>query len=301
MREPFWIFNTGQKNTARYKDMKQHGTPESMGRTLLTLTFEDSRNNHRARDAEEKAAEDIRLSSVHIVRVENVTSATVTEDCVPCWRNTATQAVNKDSEDTVSVLAWSLSKTSDSCSADSTISGALGQQRGQGRGQVPGESQHRDPFVQAPLTPSTHLHHSKTGPKKIDFALTVAPAEGTVLHTAIKAVLEPLRETSLTTSINPSSYTPLNGAPTTRVIKSKTSLSAEDPVLQLGVMACAIHRRLHTLPVKMAQGTLITETAALVTYPMIAIIDHQWEMYFACDCGKKILCSDPFFSFRLSN
>lgn len=95
---------------------------------LFSLAFEDGRNNHRARGAEEKAAEDIRLSNVHLARVENVTSATVTENCVPRWKRTATQLIKKDSEGAVSVLAWSLSETSASSISNSLVSGGLDQE-----------------------------------------------------------------------------------------------------------------------------------------------------------------------------
>jgi hypothetical protein len=144
----------------------------------------------------------------------------------------------------------------------------------------------------APL-PLDSTVSSRAGSKKVDFAIVVDPEPGTPFHAVTQTVLGQLARTPwLSASINPSSYSPLISAPTAIVVETKTVTASRDPLVQLGLMAVAIHRRLHTLPVPRATGgDLLTKTSELVTLPLIAVTDHRWELLLACDQGDKIVSS----------
>lgn len=214
------------------------------------------------------------------IRVENVTSATIAGDCIPqlerSVRKDATTG-NFQKAPVVGVPAWSISEVSSSTASNDGLD----------------DSNLDDPFVQDSgaaagfkLDGSTH---TRTGSKKVDFALVIEPSAGSSLFTAIQAVRRRLDDTP-SQSINPSTYSPLLDAPIAVIIETKTVTTATDPIIQLGIMAIAIHRRLHTLPVKGARMTSpVTTTGVLMTLPLIAVTDHQWELYFARDNGNNVV------------
>ncbi|KAK7731556.1 hypothetical protein SLS53_008720 [Cytospora paraplurivora] len=140
------------------------------------------------------------------------------------------------------------------------------------------------------------MTHTRSGSKKVDFALVLDPAPSTTLYTAVHAVLARLQQTypQLSQSINSSGYSPLKSAPIAVLVETKTMTPNTDPLGQLGMIAAAFHRRLHTLPVQNATGTRpITDTGVIVTLPLISVTDHQWEVYFARDSGRTIQMVGP--------
>lgn len=245
---------------------------------LLKLAFDDSSKHRRAEErirlglgSDSDSDRDPTQKSIFI-RVENITNATVTGDCVPCLRDEAAPRAGdgQADDDHVRIIpAWSLH----SLSSFSTTSG-------------PGDE--AEPFRSAPP-----LALRKTGHKKVDFAIVVDPDPGSPLHTAIEGIrLSMLRDSGLTwlTSMNPSNYGPLREAPISGIVETKVTTASVDPLVQLGLMVAAIHRRLHTLPVQGAVGSsAISEAAVLSPWPLLAIIDHRWELFFACDGGNKIV------------
>lgn len=228
---------------------------------LLELAFEEDRGARiRERlNRRDKAAEP-RLARV---RVENVSSATISGECVP--------RLSRQDGDTASLGAWSVSQSS----AGSTAS----------------TEEEPDPFFTPKLFPLDSTVHSKAGSKKVDFAIVLEPEPGSSFHTIIQTILARLTwAPSLSRSVNPSTYGPLIRAPMAIVIETKTVTAARDPLIQLSLMAAAFHRRLHTLPVGRATGgSPLTETGELVTLPLIAITNHRWELFFACDRGGHIV------------
>ncbi|KAF3763530.1 hypothetical protein M406DRAFT_332018 [Cryphonectria parasitica EP155] len=108
--------------------------------------------------------------------------------------------------------------------------------------------------------------HSRFGSKKVDFALVISPAHGTPLQRTIWRVLDGLGVQALVAantnaaapegsatmpvpsqSINPTAYVPLLQDPMAVAIETKTVTSSKDPLVQLGFMVVALHRRLATL------------------------------------------------------
>ncbi|POS68888.1 hypothetical protein DHEL01_v212718 [Diaporthe helianthi] len=241
---------------------------------LLKLAFDDSSEQRRADERIRLGlgpdlGPDPSRKPVHI-RVENITNATVTGDCVPCLRDDrAPQTADEQVEDHVFIPAWSLHSLS-----SSSVASSLGDEAG-------------------PAYPAPPLALRKTGHKKVDFAIVVDPEPGSTLHKAIEDIrLTMLRDTGLPwlTSMNPSNYGPLREALIAGVVETQVTTASTDPLVQLGLMVAAIHRRLHTLPVQGAAGpSAISKTGVLPPWPLLAITGHRWELYFACDGGSKIV------------
>lgn len=245
---------------------------------LLSLAFSDADDVRRDEESLRPGRQVGAKPAVRI-RVENVTSATIAADYVPRWRPrlagsaaadmTAPTRRQRDDtgSDTGSVLAWSV-HTSSSASSSSN----LGEQ---------GAS-------------SSGPHHDRTSSKKVDFVVVIEPTPRSSLHAALQAVLAELDDTESqgTRSINPSGYAPLLEAPITGVIEAKAASATRNPLVQLGMIANAIHRRLHTLPVRGAVGaSSLTKTGVLMTLPLLAVTDDEWHLYFARDGGSNIVCA----------
>ncbi|KAH8743220.1 hypothetical protein F5883DRAFT_377975, partial [Diaporthe sp. PMI_573] len=90
-------------------------------------------------------------------------------------------------------------------------------------------------------------------------------------------------------SINPTTYAPLQRYPIAVPIETKSTTTPKDPLVQLGFMIAAIHRRLTTfsspgrpLPVRL-----------IPTVPAILVVDHNWTLYFAADRRDRIDITGP--------
>lgn len=259
---------------------------------LLALAFYEGRE---AFDDDEHGGDGTKAQTQHTreqdtqVRIENVTAATIAGDCVPHVRDASSPSTRTlpsageyaqtgklvssrviEYEDHTSILAWSLSIPSSASSSE--------------------DSSDPDPFTESPRQ-ADGTTHSKSGSKKVDFALVLDPKPGTSLHDAVQIILARLRQMpQQAQSINPSNYQPLLDAPIAVAVETKTIKAARDPLTQLGLIVAALHRRLHTLPVKHAVGShALTDSGVLPTWPQIAVIDNTWRLYFACDCGGKIV------------
>ncbi|KAH8743411.1 hypothetical protein F5883DRAFT_593105 [Diaporthe sp. PMI_573] len=153
-------------------------------------------------------------------------------------------------------------------------------------------------FTLAQYTTAKYLDstsHSKAGSKKVDFAVVLVPPPDSVLQNNIQTVLHLLDMAPLLSrSISPSTYMPLIKSPIAIAVETKTVTASRNPLVQLGLIAAAVHRRLHTLPVTKAAGASpVTKTSMLVTLPLIAVTNHRWELYFGCDRGDKIELIGP--------
>ncbi|PSR80911.1 hypothetical protein BD289DRAFT_439843 [Coniella lustricola] len=229
------------------------------------------------------------------IRVENVTSATITGDCTPrlsFGRPPVKAGDPYTNDDAASVGVWSVTTSSSSTAGDS-LGGVDLDDRDPFSSNASTSQQQRWPLKRQHSTP--HLDakaHSRFGSKKVDFALVLAPLDNTPLHKAIQTVRSRLQQSLLVSqTINPSKYPPLVDAPIAVAIETKTTSATMNPVVQLGLMAAAMHRRLHTLPVRNATGSHpVSETAMLPSIPLIAVVNHQWDIYFACDRGNEIVC-----------
>lgn len=201
------------------------------------------------------------LAHSHRVIAEDVSTACLTGDCIPRLRTEAS--------DDESILACSVTTSS---SVNTSTSGNSAQ------------NHHSD----AQVFRDGHTH-SRFGSKKVDFALVISPAQGTALHEAVQRALDCLGAQALAAthtnnpapsqSINPTAYAPLLRDPIAVMIETKTVTASKDPLVQLGFMVAALHRRLATL----RGPNQLAPLRPLPTIPVISVIDHVWTMYFAVD------------------
>lgn len=210
------------------------------------------------------------LAQPYRVRAENVSAATITGDCIPRLRAEATPGGG-------SVPACSVTASTPSSVSE-------------------GDDMFR---LDAGLLPDSHVH-SRFGSKKVDFALVVAPAEETPLFGHVERVTHGLARRALaaadardrdipepSSSINPTAYRPLLKNPVAVVIETKSITAPTDPLVQLGFMVAAMHRRLITLS---SPGRPLP-VRLVPTLPMISVVDHNWTLYFAADRRNRIVSS----------
>lgn len=205
------------------------------------------------------------------VRAENISAATITGDCVPrLWVESTAGA---GSVPACSVTASSVSSAStDDASHDDDVF-------------------RPDPSVLA----DSHVH-SRFGSKKVDFALVISPPEEAPLRRAVDRALQGLAVRALdaaetrdvpepSQSINPTAYAPLLRDPMAVAIETKSTTGHKDPLVQLGFMIAAFHRRLVTLssPGRPPPVRLIP------TIPVISVVDHNWTLHFAVDRRNRIV------------
>lgn len=212
---------------------------------------------------------DIRQESGALARVraENISAATITGDCVPRLWAEATTGGGGGSVPACSVTASSVSSTStDDASQDDDVF-------------------RPDPVVLA----DSHVH-SRFGSKKVDFALVISPPEESPLRRAVDRALQGLAVRALdvpepSQSINPTAYAPLLRDPMAVAIETKSTTGHKDPLVQLGFMIAAFHRRLLTL-----SGPDRPRPVRLIpTIPAISVVDHNWTLHFAVDRRNHIV------------
>lgn len=91
-------------------------------------------------------------------------------------------------------------------------------------------------------------------------------------------------------------------------IECKRAYPASDPLMQLIVWTAAWQKRMRALRWEMSLthvGTVLNDETAgtstntaspetrLVTVPLIQVVAHQWQMYFACDEGAFLVIYGP--------
>lgn len=121
--------------------------------------------------------------------------------------------------------------------------------------------------------------HSKRGSKKVDIVLVLVPTPSCRLHDAIARQFG---------SVNQSSYGPLLKNPIACSIETKTTTARTDPIVQLGIWTVAWYRRMDTIW-RSIHGEDTVHRAAVVSLPLITIVDHEWSMYYAVDGGDHIV------------
>ncbi|KAK2666918.1 hypothetical protein RAB80_017339 [Fusarium oxysporum f. sp. vasinfectum] len=119
-------------------------------------------------------------------------------------------------------------------------------------------------------------HYDFTRTKMIDWGIRLHPSQSTTAR--IQEILLPLPENQR--SINQSTYGPVRFDPIAVSIETKTANGgAEEARLQLGVWVAAWHQRIRTL---------MRPNQAIVTLPLILVLEHKWQLLFACDRGSHI-------------
>ncbi|KAF5023709.1 hypothetical protein F66182_4230 [Fusarium sp. NRRL 66182] len=119
-------------------------------------------------------------------------------------------------------------------------------------------------------------HYDFTRSKMIDWGIRLHPSPSTAAH--IREILLPLPENQH--SVNQSTYGPVRFDPIGVSIETKTANGgAEDARLQLGVWVAAWHQRMRAF---------MRSDRGIVTLPLILVLEHKWQLLFACDRGSHI-------------
>lgn len=121
---------------------------------------------------------------------------------------------------------------------------------------------------------------------KVDYVLALDVPEGTPLRKAIKKLI---RESPLP-HVNQTPYRPLKESPIAVSIETKTETSGQDPLIQLGVWTAAWYQRMYDLRLQL---TGPGPKPQLISVPLIQVVGHQWQVYFAQDMGASLNIHGP--------
>ncbi|KAH8704630.1 hypothetical protein GQ44DRAFT_508443 [Phaeosphaeriaceae sp. PMI808] len=86
-------------------------------------------------------------------------------------------------------------------------------------------------------------------------------------------------------TVNQTLYYPIWQTPTMISIEVKVGGGEADARVQVGIWVSAWHARVHLLD---WDDPSSDDTRRIITLPVIIIIDHAWQLYFAVDRGSKI-------------
>lgn len=121
---------------------------------------------------------------------------------------------------------------------------------------------------------------------EIDYVLAVEVPEDTLLRRTIRKVIQ----TNPLPHVNQTAYLPLKESPIAVSIETKTDTSAQDPLIQLGIWTAAWYQHMYDLRVHLVGPG---PKPRLVSVPLIQVVGHQWQVYFAQDMGDSINVYGP--------
>ncbi|KAJ8120219.1 hypothetical protein ONZ43_g3017 [Nemania bipapillata] len=137
--------------------------------------------------------------------------------------------------------------------------------------------------------------HSSSSNKKVDYALVLGLPDESALLRRINGLTNEvaLRDKEVAPHFNQTAYYPVQYTPIAVSIKTKVQFSPYDPLVQLGIWVAAWHKRMEYLRSQLQWGTAAATQQRLVSLPLIQVIEHRWQMYFACDAGVSITMYGP--------
>ncbi|KAJ9419637.1 hypothetical protein FOXG_07062 [Fusarium oxysporum f. sp. lycopersici 4287] len=135
--------------------------------------------------------------------------------------------------------------------------------------------------ISKPFLPEMRIDtlYDYSRPKMIDLGVRICPPPhlSGIIHKQILAL--PDRERCLNQTV----YRPVRNDPIAMVIETKIARGdLEEARLQLGIWVASWHQRM-----KMLIGT--SSDKALVTLPLIIVMEHKWRLLFACDKKDQIV------------
>ncbi|KAI0411001.1 hypothetical protein F5X98DRAFT_358294 [Xylaria grammica] len=142
--------------------------------------------------------------------------------------------------------------------------------------------------------------------KKVDYLLVLDLDEGTELHKVIASLVNNLalkENRAVPPHVNQTTYPIAAYRPIAVSIETKRGLASTDPLTQLVIWTAAWHKRMRYLRWELTLSKLATwprdqqpgtgaegegTTTRLVSVPLIQVVGHQWQIYFACEKGANI-------------
>ncbi|KAK5637626.1 hypothetical protein RRF57_013341 [Xylaria bambusicola] len=136
--------------------------------------------------------------------------------------------------------------------------------------------------------------------RKVDYVVVLDIAKNAPLKQTIINLILSQRSPA---HVNQTLYPSVSDSPIGLSIETKT-VSARDPLVQLGIWIAAWHKRMNDLRMsRLRQHALLGEALALadsapgdprlVSVPLIVVTGHEWDVYFACDEGSTISIRGP--------
>lgn len=226
------------------------------------------------------------------VRVETIMTATMEGDSIPLKRSADNSAAAGSSSAGLnnSDLLSEFCVTVTASSASSALSGVVVEGIG--------SSQQRD---------LAHLQ-SRSDTKIVDYGLVMDLPGDSALQEALSDLATRVCIEGGRRHINQTAYQSIQDSVMAVSIETKTELSAVDPLLQLGVWTAAWYKRMGFLrrevfatsvasvhdEQQLLQHRRLEQQRRLVPVPLIAIVGHQWDLYFACfDAATSITIHGP--------
>lgn len=99
-------------------------------------------------------------------------------------------------------------------------------------------------------------------------------------------------------SVSQTTYPALQACPIAVFIKTKAATDNDDPIDQLGLWAAGWHKRMRALwwslsLERKAEGEEDVPYLRLPTIALIQAVGHDWNLYFACDQGSRVVLYGP--------
>ena len=136
--------------------------------------------------------------------------------------------------------------------------------------------------------------------RKVDYVVVLDVSKNAPLK---QTIINLILSQGAPAHVNQTLYPSVSDSPIGLSIETKT-VSARDPLVQLGIWIAAWHKRMNDLRTsRLRQHTLLGETLTLensvpvdprlVSVPLIVVTGHEWDVYFACDEGSTISIRGP--------
>ncbi|KAI0541323.1 hypothetical protein GGR58DRAFT_519419 [Xylaria digitata] len=137
--------------------------------------------------------------------------------------------------------------------------------------------------------------HSRSSVKRVDYVVVMDIFE----ETGLKARIEEMNlfiwsQYEAPYHINQTAYKAVADSPIALSIETRRAPPSDEPLLQLGIWVAAWHKRMTYMRQLLVTHTIGAETEGfqqrLISVPLIQVIEHEWDMYFACFADKITLC-----------
>lgn len=127
-----------------------------------------------------------------------------------------------------------------------------------------------------------HLH-SRSDVKRVDYVLCMVLPDGLLKTTISELVILTSMKDGGYMHVNQTGYAPLSKNLIAVSIETKTERSSDDPLVQLSIWTASWHKRLCYLREEAHRRYgLPLSQRRLVTIPLIQVVAHNWDLYFAC-------------------